>query len=49
MDDARKWWESKQEELQKSIDELLEKSEGGDKEVLTIMMEMVKRARVKED
>ena len=49
MEDARKWWDSKKVELQKNIDKLLDSSAACEKEVLTIMMDMVNKVKVKED
>jgi hypothetical protein len=49
MGEARKWWDSKKVELQKSIDEILEKSSGEDREIYELMKLMVENTRVKED
>lgn len=49
MKDARKWWDSKKIELQKNIDEILEKSSGEEKkEIYKMMKYMIESARIKE-
>ena len=47
MEDAKKWWESKKIELQKSIDEVLKNSAGEERTVIEIMKAMIENARVK--
>lgn len=49
MKDARRWWESKQKELKKNIEEALKNSYGEEKTVMEIMKVIVENARVKED
>jgi hypothetical protein len=48
MDDARRWWESKKVELQKTIDEVLKKSDGEEKRIYELMIAMIDNTKIKE-
>jgi hypothetical protein len=48
MDNAKRWWDSKKKELQKNIDEVLEKSYGEEKKIYELMIAMIDSVKIKE-